>query len=78
MRYDDVAIPHSGAWTSPFVKWQGSLGELSSLDVAATVTTRAPSEREIDPADLAGIVLGWPAGDTGDAGSWGRRRPRRP
>lgn len=59
MRYDDVAIPLSGSWASPFAKWQGSLSEVSSLDVAASVTTRALAERAIDPAGLTGIVLGW-------------------
>ncbi|ROS32135.1 thiolase family protein [Amycolatopsis thermoflava] len=59
MRYDDVAIPLSGAWASPFVKWQGSLSEASSLDVAANVTSKALAERAIDPGEFAGIVLGW-------------------
>lgn len=59
MRYDDVAIPLPGGWTSPFVKWQGALAEISSLDVAAGVTTRALADRQIDPARLDGIVLGW-------------------
>lgn len=59
MRYNDVAIPLSGSWASPFVKWQGVLGEVSSLDVAANVTSRALADRSIDPAALDGIVLGW-------------------
>jgi acetyl-CoA C-acetyltransferase len=59
MRYHDVAIPLGYAWSSPFVKWQGSLAEVTSLDLAAAVTARALAERNLDPAALAGLVLGW-------------------
>lgn len=59
MRYEDVAIPLGGSWTSPFTKWQGSLAELSSVDLAVDVTTRALAERRMDVAGLDGIVLGW-------------------
>jgi acetyl-CoA C-acetyltransferase len=59
MRYVDVAIPAGLAWSSPFAKWQGPLAEVSSIDLAADVTTRALAERGIDPAGLAGLVLGW-------------------
>lgn len=41
MRYNDVAIPAGAAWSSPFLKWQGALAEVSSIDLAADVTTRA-------------------------------------
>jgi acetyl-CoA acetyltransferase len=41
MRFDDVVIPLAGAWSSPFVRWQGPVAELSSLDVAAQVTSSA-------------------------------------
>ena len=59
MRYDNVAIPAGFAWSSPFTKWQGSLAEVSSLDLAADVTARALAERRVDPARMAGLVLGW-------------------
>jgi acetyl-CoA C-acetyltransferase len=59
MRYDDAAIPAGLAWSSPFAKWQGTLASVSSLDVAAAVTTRALADRGIDPASLDGVVLGW-------------------
>jgi ABC-type molybdate transport system ATPase subunit len=47
MRYSDVAIPLGAAWSSPFAKWQGTLAEVSSLDVAAAVTTRALADRGV-------------------------------
>src|SRR3954454_8857379 len=55
MRFDDVVIPLDSAWSSPFVRWQGPVAELSSLDVAAQVTSRAleGSSWEIDE-----LVLG--------------------
>ena len=59
MRYDDVAIPAGHAWSSPFAKWQGTLAGVSSLDVAAAVTTRALADRGLDPADFDNLVLGW-------------------
>lgn len=59
MRFADVGIPVGHAWSSPFAKWQGTLADVSSLDLAAAVTTRALADRGIDPASLDGLVLGW-------------------
>ncbi len=59
MKFDDVAIPVGLSWSSPFVKWQGSLAEVSSIDLAADVTTRALAQRNLDPATIKEIVLGW-------------------
>jgi len=59
MHYDDVAIPAGMAWSSPFVKWQGSLAEVSSLDLAADVTGRALAGRGVEPDQADGLVLGW-------------------
>lgn len=59
MRFADAAIPAGMVWSSPFAKWQGSLSEVSSLDVAEAVTTRALADRGVDVAELASVVLGW-------------------
>ena len=56
MRFDDAVIPLDAAWSSPFVRWQGPVAELSSLDVAAQVTARALSERSVGEVDE--LVLG--------------------
>src|SRR3954449_1278621 len=56
MRYDDAVIPLNAAWSSPFVRWQGPAADVSSLDVAVQVTSRALEARggfEIDE-----LVLG--------------------
>ena len=58
MEYTDVAIPLGVAWSSPFAKWQGTLAEVSSLDLAVAVTSRALADRGIDPAQVDGLVLG--------------------
>ena len=59
MRFNNVAIPAGMAWSSPFVKWQGALSEVHSIDLAADVTGRALAERNIEPSQIEGLVLGW-------------------
>jgi acetyl-CoA C-acetyltransferase len=54
-----AAIPLGAAWTSPFAKWGGALAEVSSLDVAASVTVAALDARGVDPTTLDSLVLGW-------------------
>src|SRR3954469_3057172 len=56
MRFDDVCIPLDSAWSTPFVRWQGPVAELSSLDVAEQVTARALGERAWEVDEL---VLGF-------------------
>lgn len=57
--YQDVGIPLGGLWSSPFVKWGGSLAAVSGLDLAVCVTDRALAERGIDRGEVDGLVLGW-------------------
>jgi acetyl-CoA acetyltransferase len=59
MKYADVAIPLGHAWSSPFAKWQGTLAEVPSLDLAVAVTSRALADRGVDAARFEGVVLGW-------------------
>ncbi len=58
MRYDDVAIPLGHLWSSPFARWQGSLAEVSSLDLAVAVTGRALADRDVSAEQVDGLVLG--------------------
>lgn len=58
MRYDDVAIPLGHLWSSPFARWQGSLAEVSSLDLAVAVTGRALADRGVSAEQVDGLVLG--------------------
>ena len=56
MKFDNAYIPLNAAWSSPFVRWQGPAAEVSSLDLAVQVTSRALDERGIDGVDE--LVLG--------------------
>src|SRR3954447_2315045 len=58
MRFENAYLPLEGAWSTPFVRWQGPAAELSSLDLAAQVTERALRERAIDPESVDELVLG--------------------
>lgn len=59
MKIADAAIPAGMVWSSPFAKWQGSLSEVSSLDVASAVTTNALADRRVDASIFSAVVLGW-------------------
>ena len=38
MKIEDVCIPVSASWSSPFVRWQGPAADVNSLDLARQVT----------------------------------------
>jgi acetyl-CoA C-acetyltransferase len=59
VRYERACIPFAGAWSSPFVRWQGAFSELSSLDLAVLTATNGLRDRGVEPADLDQLVLGW-------------------
>jgi len=59
VRFEKAAIPVGFAWSSPFVRWQGALAGMSSLDMAVDVTRRALAERGLAPDQVEKIVLGW-------------------
>lgn len=65
MHYENVAIPLGQAWSSPFVRWQGSLADVSSLDLAVAVTRRALLDRAVEAAEFEGLVLGWTVPQSG-------------
>lgn len=58
MRYENVVIPLSAAWASPFVRWQGATADLNSLELAEQVSARALRERGVE-WPVAELVLGW-------------------
>lgn len=53
-----IAIPYGAYWSTPFVRWQGSLAHLHSLRFAAHVAKAALATRGIDPAVFDHGVLG--------------------
>ncbi len=58
MKFDDAAIAAGHCWTSPFVRWQGRLADVSSTDLAAAVTAAALTQRGLDESDFEGLVVG--------------------
>lgn len=58
MKYSKACIPLGRAWSSPFVRWQGALSEISSLDLAVTVTASALRELRVPMTEVSELVLG--------------------
>ena len=58
MKFDQAYLSARHLWSSPFVRWQGSLAEVTGLDLAVTVSQTALASRQFDPARVTQIVLG--------------------
>ena len=59
MRFEKAFIPYGAYWSTPFCRWQGSLGHLHAIKFAGQLAVQALSDRKIDPAVLDGLFLGW-------------------
>ncbi|HZS53687.1 MAG TPA: thiolase family protein [Bryobacteraceae bacterium] len=49
-------IPYGAYWSTPFAKWQGSLGQLHSLKLAAHVARESLASKEI-PGDVVDLSI---------------------
>ncbi len=58
MSITNVEIPYSAYWSTPFVKWQGSLQYLHSMKFAAHVAKEELAKRNIDPTIFDSGILG--------------------
>lgn len=58
MRFESAALSPAWLWSSPFVRWQGSLADVSSSQLAAAVTRAALAQRQVDATTLDGLVVG--------------------
>lgn len=58
MKFDNACIPGHLLWSSPFIRWQGSTADTSSLDLAVQVTRDALQARGYDPAEVTQLVYG--------------------
>ena len=56
--FEQVEIPYGCYWSSPFVRWQGSLQHLHAVKFAAYVARRELAKRDIDPKSFDAGVLG--------------------
>lgn len=59
MELRGACIPLGFAWSSPFARWQGPLAEVSSMQIAESVTRRALDDRDLPADELTAVVLGW-------------------
>src|SRR5262249_35969766 len=51
-------IPYGAYWSTPFARWQGSLAQLNSVELAAETARAELARRRIDPASFDYGVLG--------------------
>ncbi len=58
MALEKTFVPYGAYWSSPFCRWQGRLGHLHSMKLAAQVTRRFLDERRIAADSFDGLVLG--------------------
>jgi len=58
MQLQDVYIPYGAYWSTPFCRWQGSLAEYHSIELAGRVGKNFLVQREIDPAGFDALALG--------------------
>lgn len=58
MKFEHTAFVIRQMWSSPFVRWQGRLADVSSLDLAVAVGRDALAGRGVDPAQVHQFVLG--------------------
>jgi acetyl-CoA acetyltransferase family protein len=58
MKFKQAFLSVRHLWSSPFIRWQGSLADVSSLDLAVAVTQNAFTRTQFDPALITQIVLG--------------------
>lgn len=58
MSYEKVFVPYGAYWSTPFARWQGSLSQRHSLELAAETGSAALASREINPSDFDGLLLG--------------------
>ena len=55
---ENAEIPYGGYWSTPFSKWQGSLQNLHSVELAAYVSEKALSRRNIPVTEFDYGILG--------------------
>jgi len=56
--FEQVEIPYGCYWSSPFVRWQGSMQHLHAVRFAAYVARRELAKRDIDPKSFDAGVFG--------------------
>ena len=58
MRFEKAFVPYGGYWSTPFVRWQGSLAQSHPVRLSAEVARRALDERGIEPTAFDSLFYG--------------------
>ncbi len=58
MSFENTYIPYGGYWSTPFCRWQESLAEKHSIQLAGQVAKSFLGSREIDPTSFEALHLG--------------------
>jgi len=58
MRFENTYVPYGGYWSTPFVRWQGSLAQQHPVKLAAEVARVALEQRGIQPDAFDGLFYG--------------------
>jgi acetyl-CoA acetyltransferase len=58
MKFQNVFVPYGGYWSSPFVRWQGTLANAHPILLAAETAKRALKDRNIAPDVFDAVFLG--------------------
>lgn len=58
MQFKNAYIPYGGYWSTPFARWQGSLANTHSFQLAGETATRFLRERNIAPTTFDALFLG--------------------
>jgi acetyl-CoA acetyltransferase len=58
MKFDNAYIPGPLLWSSPFIRWQGSTADLSSIDLAVQVTRDALAARGYEAKEVGQLIYG--------------------
>lgn len=58
MKFERSYLPVRHLWSSPFIRWQGSLANVSSNELAVLVTADAIAQRNLDAGAITSLVVG--------------------
>lgn len=58
MPFSKTFVPYGGYWSSPFCRWQGSIGHLHAMELAADTARTALGLRDIQPEAFDRLLLG--------------------
>ncbi|MCC6663082.1 MAG: thiolase family protein [Polyangiaceae bacterium] len=56
--FEKTFIPYGLYWSTPFCRWQGTLANAHSLELAAQVTAEVLAQKKVDPKAFDSVMLG--------------------